>query len=97
MFEPVSDRRFPRSQTLLDMLQIIKRYPSLGKDASSVLIGLGEAIHVNAALNEIDVLIKSTIAAEVYVRNSALQCLQVKLKSAFTGSFSHESFTRLWI
>ena len=74
----VSDLKFPRAQTLQNLLHIIKKYPSIGKDASSVLIGLGEAIHVNASPDETSVLVKNTIAAEVYVRNSALQCLQVR-------------------
>ncbi|KAH8110478.1 ARM repeat-containing protein [Phellopilus nigrolimitatus] len=71
-----ADHKFPRSQTISDLLYVIKKHPTLGKDSSSALIALGEAIHVNATLEEIDVLVKSTLASEVYVRNSALQCLQ---------------------
>ncbi|KAL5483042.1 GCN1 [Sanghuangporus weigelae] len=71
-----SDVRFPRSRILSDLLHIIKKYPSLGKDASSVLIGIGEAINVNSTLDEIRILVESTLASEAYVRNSALQCLQ---------------------
>lgn len=72
-----SDQKFPRSQSLTNLLRIIKRHPSLGKDASSVLIGIGEAIRINSTPEENNILISSTLAEEVYVRNSALQCLQV--------------------
>lgn len=72
-----ADHSFPRSQTLQDILDIIRIYPSLGKDASSVLIALGEAMRANASIVETNVLIKNTVAGEAYVRNSSLQCLQV--------------------
>ncbi|KAI5120166.1 hypothetical protein M0805_008433 [Coniferiporia weirii] len=71
-----ADRKFPRSRSLSDLLAVIKKNPSLGKDASSVLIALGEAIHVNSTTEEIAILVKSALASEVYVRSSALQCLQ---------------------
>lgn len=77
----VADPRFPRAQILQDMLDIIRLYPSLGKDASSVVIALGEAIRGNVARDEINVLTKNLVAGEVYVRNAAMQCLQVRSSS----------------
>ena len=78
----VSDRKYPRSRTISDLLHIIKKFPSLGKDASSVLVGIGEAVNVDSTLGEIRILVASTLASEAYVRNSALQCLQVLSVSA---------------
>ena len=57
-----SDHSFSRSQTLQDISDIIKIYPSFGKDASSVLIALGEAMRANARIVETNVLIKNAVA-----------------------------------
>lgn len=71
------DQKYPRLETLSNLLQIVRKHPTLGKDASSALIAVGEAIHRNVTPEEIDVLIKSTLVSETYARSSALQCLQV--------------------
>jgi hypothetical protein len=73
---PVRKKTFPRHQMLSDLIQVIKAYPSLGKDASSALVAIGESIATNATSAEIDIVVKGTLSSESYVRNSALQCLQ---------------------
>ena len=50
---------------------------SLRKDASSALIGLGEAISGNATSAEIDTFIGGILAQESYARSSCLQAIQV--------------------
>lgn len=48
----------------------------LRKSAASALINLGEAIKLNATLDEITALLKGTLSQEVVVRNASLQALQ---------------------
>ncbi|KAG2084813.1 armadillo-type protein [Suillus discolor] len=50
--------------------------PQLSKEASSVLIDLGEAVQSNATRDEVGVLIDGTLLQEVYVRNACLQAIQ---------------------
>jgi len=59
------------------LLHIIRQQPKLTKEASSVLIDLGEAIYSTSTRDEINVLLCGTLHQEVYVRNSCLQTLQV--------------------
>ena len=59
------------------LFNVIQLFPSLGKDASSVLVALCEAMAVNADQKEISVLVKKSLASESYIRNTALQCMQV--------------------
>ncbi|KAG2097919.1 uncharacterized protein F5147DRAFT_656171 [Suillus discolor] len=51
--------------------------PRLSKEASSVLIDLGEAVQSNATHDEVGVLIDGTLLQEVYVRNACLQAIQI--------------------
>ncbi|KAG6864935.1 hypothetical protein C0991_006286 [Blastosporella zonata] len=67
---------FPRVQTIEKLLHVIRQQPKLSKDASSVLVELGEAISATASQNELSVLLQGTLMQEVYVRNSCLQTLQ---------------------
>lgn len=76
-FSPVSDLSFPRLVSIQNILHIIRGQPKLAKDAVSALVDAGEAIHQNATREEISVLIRATLAQEVYVRNACLQSLQV--------------------
>jgi hypothetical protein len=73
----VSDLAFPRTKTTEQLLHVVRQQPKLSKEASSTLIDLGEAIYTTATREELDVLIRSTLLQEVYVRNSCLQTLQV--------------------
>ncbi|KAH7929550.1 ARM repeat-containing protein [Leucogyrophana mollusca] len=71
-----SDVAFPRKEAIKNLLHVIRQQPRLGKEASSVLIDLGEAIQSTATREEIGVLISGTLLQEVYVRNSCLQAIQ---------------------
>lgn len=78
----VSDTAFPRKRTLEQLPHVIRSQPKLSKNASSTLIDLGEAISPTATREEIDVLLKGTLAPEAHVRNSCLQAIQVSLPSS---------------
>ncbi|OJA10082.1 hypothetical protein AZE42_06300 [Rhizopogon vesiculosus] len=71
-----SDVAFPRKITMDHVLHVIRYQPRLSKEASSVLIDLGEAVQSNATRDEVDVLIDGTLLQEVYVRNACLQAIQ---------------------
>ncbi|KIK38679.1 hypothetical protein CY34DRAFT_809070, partial [Suillus luteus UH-Slu-Lm8-n1] len=71
-----SDAAFPRKATMEYVLQVIRHQPRLSKEASSVLIDLGEAVQSNATRDEVGVLIDGTLLQEVYVRNACLQAIQ---------------------
>lgn len=64
-------------QTIEDLVHIIRSQPNLGKEASSTLLGLGEAVSVTATAGEIAALLHGTLSQESYVRNSCLQTIQV--------------------
>jgi hypothetical protein len=61
------------------VLHVVRHQPRLSKEASSVLIDLGEAVQSNATRDEVDVLIDGTLLQEVYVRNACLQAIQVSI------------------
>ena len=61
------------------VLHVIRHQLRLSKDASSVLIDLGEAVQSNATRGEVDVIIDGTLSQEVYVRNACLQTIQVSI------------------
>lgn len=61
------------------VLHAIRHQPRLSKEASSVLIDLGEAVQSNATRDEVGVLIDGTLLQEVYVRNACLQAIQVSI------------------
>ncbi|KAG2158689.1 armadillo-type protein [Suillus bovinus] len=71
-----SDVAFPRTATMKHVLHVIRHQPRLSKEASSVLIDLGEAVQSNATREEIGVLMDGTLLQEVYVRNACLQAIQ---------------------
>ncbi|KAH0826065.1 armadillo-type protein [Lanmaoa asiatica] len=71
-----SDPAFPRKMTLEHVLRVVRTQPRLSKDASSLLIDLGEAIQANATRDEVSVLIDGMLLQETHVRNSCLQALQ---------------------
>ncbi|KAG2115671.1 armadillo-type protein [Suillus cothurnatus] len=71
-----SDAAFPRKATMEQVLHVVRHQPRLSKEASSVLIDLGEAVQSNATRDEVDVLIDGTLLQEVYVRNACLQAIQ---------------------
>jgi len=81
----VASSGFPRLQTIEDLAHIIRSQPNLGKEASSTLIGLSEAISANASAGEIAALLRGTLSQESYVRNSCLQAIQVQ-SFLFIGS-----------
>jgi len=74
----VSDPAFPRKTTLEHVLHVVRTQPRLSKDASSLLIDLGEAIQASATRDEVAVLIEGMLLQETHVRNSCLQALQVR-------------------
>ncbi|KAF8883249.1 armadillo-type protein [Infundibulicybe gibba] len=67
---------FPRVQTIERLLDTMRQQPKLSKEASSSLVGIGEAISTTTASEEISILLHGTLLQEVYVRNSCLQTLQ---------------------
>ncbi|KAF8553713.1 ARM repeat-containing protein [Imleria badia] len=71
-----SDAAFPRKTVLEHVLHVVRTQPRLSKDASSILIDLGEAIQANATRDEVGVLIEGMLLQETHVRNSCLQALQ---------------------
>jgi hypothetical protein len=98
----VANPAFPRHQTIENLIHVIRSQPNLAKEASSDLIGIGEAIHDTASPQEISALLRGTLFQESYVRNSCLQALQVfLLYSPFTIAPSHISLShlisRIWI
>lgn len=74
----VSDPAFPRQTTLEHVLHVVRTQPRLSKDASSLLVDLGEAIQANANRKEVGVLIEGTLLQSTHVRHSCLQALQVR-------------------
>ena len=85
----VSDVAFPRKTTLEHVLHVVRTQPRLSKDASSLLIDLGEAIQASATREEVAVLIEGTLLQETHVRNSCLQALQVR-RPVSSRSFSSD-------
>ncbi|KAH7883448.1 armadillo-type protein [Phlebopus sp. FC_14] len=71
-----SDVKFPRKGAMEHILNVVRHQPRLSKEASSVLIDLGEAIQASATRDEISVLIQGTLLQESHVRNSCLQAIQ---------------------
>ncbi|OCH93463.1 ARM repeat-containing protein [Obba rivulosa] len=71
-----SDPLFPRSRAIEDLIHLIGHQPKLAKDASSVLIDLGQAMQSTATRAETLILLHGLLMQEVYVRNSCLQTLQ---------------------
>ncbi|KDR69874.1 hypothetical protein GALMADRAFT_913484 [Galerina marginata CBS 339.88] len=71
-----SNPAFPRLKTIENLIHVIRQQPNLGKEASSSLIELGEAIYATSSQNEIAALLRGTLFQESYARNSCLQALQ---------------------
>ncbi|KAI0628364.1 ARM repeat-containing protein [Trametes polyzona] len=71
-----SDPAFPRTETVRDLIHTIKNQPKLAKEASSILIDVGQAMQGNATRSETSELLRGTLYQEVYVRTSCLQALQ---------------------
>ncbi|KAF9234000.1 armadillo-type protein [Melanogaster broomeanus] len=71
-----SDVKFPRKAAMEHVLHVIRHQPRLSKEASIVLIDLGEAVRNSASRDEVGVLINGTLLQETHVRNSCLQALQ---------------------
>ncbi|KAF8959922.1 armadillo-type protein [Flammula alnicola] len=67
---------FPRLRTIENLIHVIRNQPNLAKEASSDLIGIGEAIYATASSEETSALLQGTLFQESYVRNSCLQALQ---------------------
>ena len=73
----VSNEAFPRKLVMESLIHVIRQQPRLAKDASSALVDIGQAIHLNAIPVETQALLRGTLMQEVYVRTSCLQALQV--------------------
>lgn len=73
----VTDRKYPRQDTIKNLLHLIRSHPQLGQVAFSSVVNLGEAIHLSASKEEIDILIRGTLGQETLVRNACLHTLQV--------------------
>ncbi|KAG9126171.1 translational activator of GCN4, partial [Ceratobasidium sp. 392] len=71
-----SNPAYPRIEAARSLISIISKVPKAAKDAVSALVDLGQSISTSVTDEETDVLLKSTLAQEVYVRNACLQALQ---------------------
>ncbi|EIN06629.1 ARM repeat-containing protein [Punctularia strigosozonata HHB-11173 SS5] len=72
----LADITFPRYEVMRALIHVIQQQPRLGKDASSVLVDVGQAIHGTAVAYETNLLLATTLAQEAYLRHSALLTLQ---------------------
>jgi len=66
------------------VLHVIRHQLWLSKDASSVLIDVGEAVQSKSTRDEVDVIIDGTLLQEVYVRNACLRIIQVSICSSLS-------------
>ncbi|KAL4068779.1 armadillo-type protein, partial [Scleroderma yunnanense] len=71
-----SDTNFPRKATMEHVVHVIRLQPRLSKEASSVLVDLGETVQATATRDEISVLVCGTLSQETHVRSSCLQAIQ---------------------
>ncbi|KAG8759295.1 translational activator of GCN4, partial [Ceratobasidium sp. 428] len=71
-----SNPAYPRIEAARSLIHIISKVPKAAKDALSALVDLGQSITASATDEETNVLLKNTLAQEVYVRNACLQALQ---------------------
>ncbi|KAF5354845.1 hypothetical protein D9756_005584 [Leucocoprinus leucothites] len=71
-----SNSAYPRKRTIEQLQHLIRNQPKLSKNGSSTLIDLGEAISPSATREEMEVLLKGTLAQESHLRNSCLQAVQ---------------------
>ncbi|CAE7122272.1 unnamed protein product [Rhizoctonia solani] len=71
-----SDSAYPRIEAARSLIYIIGNVPKAAKSAVSALVDLGQSISANVSEEETNVLLRSTLAQEAYVRNACLQALQ---------------------
>ncbi|KAG9085998.1 translational activator of GCN4, partial [Ceratobasidium sp. UAMH 11750] len=71
-----SNPAYPRIEAARSLIYIISKVPKAAKGAVSALVDLGQSISASVTDEETNVLLKSTLAQEVYVRNACLQALQ---------------------
>ncbi|KAF8740425.1 ARM repeat-containing protein, partial [Rhizoctonia solani] len=71
-----SDPAYPRIEAARSLIHIIGTVPKIAKNAVSALVDLGQSISANVTEEETNVLLRSTLAQEAYVRNACLQALQ---------------------
>ncbi|EUC57504.1 translational activator GCN1 [Rhizoctonia solani AG-3 Rhs1AP] len=71
-----SDPAYPRIEAARSLIYIIGNAPKAAKSAVSALVDLGQSISANVTEEETNVLLRSTLAQEAYVRNACLQTLQ---------------------
>lgn len=60
------------------VIRVIRLQPRLSKEASSVLVELGETVQATATRHEISALVHGSLSQETHVRNSCLQAIQVR-------------------
>jgi hypothetical protein len=72
-----ADDAYPRHASIKDLVQLIRTYPQLAKDASTALIDLGAALQDVVKPDEITEMIRGTLSRDSNVRNAVLQALQV--------------------
>ncbi|KAG8757390.1 translational activator of GCN4, partial [Ceratobasidium sp. 423] len=71
-----SDSAYPRIEAARSLIYIVGSVPKAAKSAVSALVDLGQSISTNVTEEETNVLLRSTLAQEAYVRNACLQALQ---------------------
>ncbi|QRV98281.1 translational activator gcn1 [Ceratobasidium sp. AG-Ba] len=71
-----SNPAYPRIEAARSLIYAISKVPKAAKNAVSALVDLGQSISDSVTDEETNVLLKSTLAQEVYVRNACLQALQ---------------------
>lgn len=70
---------------MADVTRVLSNHLQLAKESASLLIDMGEGIHLNTTPEEIDFLLKSTLVEESHARNAVLQALQVFIRGSFSG------------
>ncbi|KAH7334649.1 translational activator GCN1 [Rhizoctonia solani] len=71
-----SNPAYPRTEAARSLIYIVGNVPKAAKSAVSALVDLGQSISANVTEEETNVLLRSTLAQEAYVRNACLQALQ---------------------
>jgi len=82
----VSSSAFPRTSSISNLIYVVKQQPKLRKEASSALVGLGEAVSPNLTSADIDAFLEGTLSQESHARSSCLQAIQVRSVNVITDN-----------
>lgn len=77
MYFPVGSLAYPRRQSIASLIAALAKFPSLGRQISEALAGVGEAIAANSSKVEQEALLDGLMVDEAQVRLACLQALSV--------------------